>query len=129
MLTAVAAPVRISVAGCTPEGPGAWRFRWHVSSSSREPLRVEEAWLPHGRFRGEGHVPTDLSLEPNGGLPAVLELRVSCSEAPGTVVANAFLILRVRSATAAWRVFARMRVEFDASSVRPVVEVVTAQAL
>jgi hypothetical protein len=51
---------------------------------------------------------------------------VSAREEPGTLVENAFLILT----TDACRVFARMRVEFDAEgSASPVVEAVTTQSL
>jgi len=55
----------------------------------------------------------------------LLEVAVKAREQPGTLVENAFLILR----TDVCRVFARMRVEFDgAGRPRPVVEAVTAQA-
>ncbi len=90
-------------------------------------LHLEDAWVPHGRFRGEGHVTLDVQV-PTGG-ETIVELTVSAAEAPGTVVENAFLILRLSGQSQAWRVFARMRVEFSASSMLPVVEVVTAQGL
>ena len=48
----------------------------------------------------------------------------------GTIVENAFLILRASVSGAPWRIFIRMRVEFDASAVPvPVVETVTTQSL
>ncbi len=38
---------------------------------------------------------------------------MACGEAPGTVVENAFLILRVVWRDEPWQVFARFRVVFD----------------
>ena len=82
---------------------------------------LESAWVPHGRFRGEGR----LNFAPARALPLSLEMTVHAEEAPGTVVENAFLILRLSG----WRVFVRMRVEFDPSGVpRPIPELVTLQS-
>ena len=87
---------------------------------------LESAWVPHGRFRGEGRVALSLSLAP--GETGEVELTVRAQEPPGTLVENAFLILRARLAETPWRIFARMRVEFDAKAhPRPVVESVTFQ--
>ena len=126
MLTAVALPVRISVVGCAP-AHGRWRVSWLIANLSDEALLLQDAWIPHGRFRGEGHVGIGAHVPAGGSY--LLDLNVSASERDGTVVENAFLILRVRGANAAWRVFARMRVEFSEASVQPVVEAVTAQRL
>ncbi len=122
MLTAVEAPVRISVASVEPDN-GRWLITWHVTNLTRGELTLDDAWLPHGRFRGEGHRSLDLAIAPEG--TSRVQLRVHSHEAPGTVVNNAFLILRLNNR---WRVFARMRVEFDAMP-RPIVEAVTVQSL
>jgi hypothetical protein len=107
---------------------GRWRVAWLVHNDGSSPLRLEDAWIPHGRFRGEGHVPLQMNIEP--GAASDIELSVSSAEPPGTVVENAFVILRVRGAERAWRVFARMRVQFDdVGTARPVVEAVTAQSI
>ena len=64
------------------------------------------------------------------GKEASLELTVSCREPPGTVVENAFLILRLLRRGRPWRLFARHRVIFDeAGAPEPVCEVVTSQPI
>jgi hypothetical protein len=117
--------VRITVENSQPAAPGGhWRVTWLVHNDGAAPLRLDDAWVPHGRFRGEGHVPLDMRVEPGG--VARLELNVWASEAAGSVVDNAYLILR----TPAWRYFARMHVSFDADGKpAPVVETVTTQYL
>src|ERR1051325_1253321 len=95
MLTAVESPVRISVSGCAPDAvAGRWRVTWVVTNVVDEALRLQEAWLPHGHFRGEGHIALAFGLA--AGAEDVLELNVRAEEPPGTVVRNAFLILQVR---------------------------------
>jgi hypothetical protein len=97
---------------------------WLVHSDEPEPLEIRDAWIPHGQFRGEGHLPLALRL-PGGG-SVRLDFLVSSQAPAGTVVHNAFLILQMYR----WRVFARMRVEFDAEArPRPIVEVVTSQSI
>ncbi len=130
MLTPVEPPqVTIEVASVDPESvPGRWRVTWLIRNSGSAPLALEEAWIPHGRFRGDGHVALDAVLSP--GASTRLSFSVAAEEPPGTVVENAFLILRLQSKNAGWRVFARMRVEFDARACpRPVVETVSAQSI
>jgi hypothetical protein len=122
--------VRIEVVDCRAAGdqPGRWRVTWLVHNDEPEALEMDNAWLPHGQFRGDGRMP--LALRAAGGASARLELAVAASEAAGTVVHNAFLILQVSGRGRAWRVFARMRVEFDAQArPRPIVEVLTSQSL
>lgn len=126
MLTPVKPPrARICVDSSRPDAAaGRWLVSWWVTNEGEEPLRIEDAWIPHGRFRGDGHVALNAEVLP--GASHVLELRVTAVEPPGTVVENAFLILRARG----WRIFARLRVEFDAAStICPVVEQVTVQSL
>ena len=118
------APVRIAVASVQADGAG-WRIGWDITNLGNEALVIEDAWVPHGRFRGEGHVTLETAIR-RGGTTRV-ELKINSQEAPGTVVENAFLILRV---SRRWRVFARMRIEFEPDGApRPVVENVTAQSL
>jgi hypothetical protein len=97
---------------------------WRISNLGHDPMSLKDAWVPHGRFRGNGHVTLNTNVHP--GESALIELYVSASEPPGTVVQNAYLILR----TPAGRLFARMRVDFDAGGVpHPVVEMLTTQSL
>jgi hypothetical protein len=126
MLTRVEPRIRIAAFDCRPAGdqPGRWRVAWLVHNDEPEPLEIRDAWIPHGQFRGDGHLPLAVSV-PGGG-SARLEFVVTSKEPAGTVVHNAFLILQV----CRWRVFARMRVEFDAEArPRPIVEVVTSQSV
>jgi hypothetical protein len=100
---------------------------WLIANDANEPIWLNDAWVPHGRFRGDGHVPLSLTVEPGGSVR--LELSVASAEPAGTVVENAFLILRMASGGQAWRVFARMRIEFDATGrPLPIVENVTVQS-
>ena len=105
-----------------------WTASWLLLNSGTSPLDLEAAWIPHGKFRGEGRLP--LSGQITSGAAHELDFAVTADESPGTIVENAFLILRVRIQDAAWRVFIRMRIEFDASAVPvPVVETITTQSL
>jgi hypothetical protein len=98
--------------------PGRWRVAWLVQNRGDSTIELESAWIPHGRFRGQGRLPLEYKLEANE--TRRLEFRVAAHEAPGTVVENAFLILRARG----WRIFTRMRIEFDPSGIPwPVCEV------
>jgi hypothetical protein len=125
MLTAVEPPVRIEVAGCErARERGRWRVTWRVANVSNVAVAILEAWVPHGSFRGEGHIPLNVVIAPRAS--HLLEIAVNAREGPGTVVENAFLILR----TDVCRVFARIRVPFDGTGrPRPVVEAVTAHSL
>ena len=92
-----------------------WRIAWHIQNLGPQPLQLLAARLPHSRFRSEEHVlvpPPQLSP----GERARLEFPVACGEVPGTVVENAFLIVRVLWGEESWRVFARLRVVFDEQS-------------
>jgi hypothetical protein len=72
--------------------------------------------LPHSRFRSEEQ---ELSPAPEllAGESARLTLAVACCEPAGTVLENAFLILRILWREQPWRIFARLRVVFDQDSV------------
>jgi hypothetical protein len=113
--------LRIEVESVRPAGAGAWQVSWRLASQG-EPVALESAWVPHGRFRGAGR----LTFAPPRPLPLTLDMLVQADEAPGTLVENTFLILRLSSG---WRVFIRMRVEFDAEAVpHPIPELVTLQS-
>ena len=119
----------VSVEDCSAASDdGRWRVSWRLHNEGPGPLDLEAAWIPHGRFRGAGRLALDVRLE--AGNSTMLESTVTANEAPHTRVDNAFLILRVVSQGRAWRIFTRMRIDFDAEAVpRPVVEVVTTQLL
>ena len=92
--------------------PRQWLVTWRLRNPGREPLQLLESWAPHGRFRcGKRELSPPAVLQPGGATE--LELPVECAEAPGTVVENAFLILRVVELGREWRVLARLTVTFD----------------
>ncbi len=121
--------VTFSARKCQPAGePGRWRANWIVHNAESDPLELQAAWIPHGRFRGDGRLDLAGQVEPHASRE--LEFTVTADEEPGTRFENAFLILRVELQRRAWRVFVRMRIEFDADAVpTPVVEAVTRQSL
>ncbi len=74
---------------------GRWRIAWRMQNLGRQPLQLLAVRLPHSRFRSEERELTPASVL----LPderARLECSVACSELPGTVVENAFLIVCVQ---------------------------------
>jgi hypothetical protein len=91
---------------------GRWLVAWHIQNLGQHPLQLLAAWLPHSRFRSEERefAPAPQLLP---GERARLEFSLACRELPGTVVENAFLILRVLWLEEPWRVLARLRVVFD----------------
>ena len=93
-------------------GSGRWHVAWEIRNLGKAPLRLVTARLPHGRFRSrERALRPAPTLSP--GEQARVEASVACGGLPGTVVENAFLILRVRWRDEPWQVFARFRVVFD----------------
>jgi hypothetical protein len=108
-------------AGPTPDR---WLVAFRLENAGPHPLEILAARLPHGRFRAEERaLAPSLRLAP--GESALLERCVSCGEPPGTVVENAFLILRLLSRDRPWRLFARLRVTFDPSGTpQPICEAI-----
>ncbi|MBI3757396.1 MAG: hypothetical protein HY267_05410 [Deltaproteobacteria bacterium] len=106
---------------------GRWRVAWHIQNLGQQPLQLLAARLPHSRFRSEERELTGMpALRP--GERARLECPVACSELPGTVVENVFLIVRVLWLEEPWRILARLRVVFDEQGEpQTTTEVVTVQ--
>jgi hypothetical protein len=100
------------VCPCAASAGGRWLCTWRIHNVGQEPLQLLAAGLPHSRFRSEEQ---ELSPAPKllPGESARLALAVACREPAGTVVENAFLILRVLWGERPWRIFARLRVGFD----------------
>ena len=89
-----------SACRCAASAYGRWRCTWSIQNLTQEPLHLLAAGLPHSRFQCEEQ---ELSPAPKllPGKSAHLTLAVAFHEPAGTVVENAFLILRVTVAGAA----------------------------
>jgi hypothetical protein len=112
------------ISGSRGASPDEWIVTWRIQNLGAEPLQLLTAWLPHSRFKSEEREMTD-TLSP--GEMTQLKLPVAWREPAGTVVENAFLILRVLWLNQPWRVFARLRVFFDdRDGLETMTEVVTA---
>lgn len=106
---------------------GQWCIVWRVGNPNPSLLQLAAARVPHGKFRGLEKV-----FAPGLQLAAEqsrdIELLVVCNEAPGTIIENAFVILRVIWEQAQWRIFVRLRVTVDESGVpQAATELITTQ--
>jgi hypothetical protein len=108
---------------------GSWDIAWSLRNLGVDPISVREAWLPHGRFRSPRRdYQPPLPIEP--GVDAPVTFVVVCDEEPGTVVENAFVILRVDWRGEPWRILARLRVTIDDHRApAPVTEVISVQSI
>jgi hypothetical protein len=91
---------------------GQWLVAWCMQNLGQEPYAVLSTWLPHDKFSSHQRT-IDQPLRLLPGESMLLELPVTCHEPPGSVVDNAFLILRLLSVEQLWRAFARHRVVLD----------------
>ena len=106
---------------------GGWLCTWRIQNLGQEPLQLLAAGLPHSRFRSEEQEVSSPPMLFAGESTRVARV-VACSEPAGTVVENAFLILRVLWRERAWRILARLRVVFDQHAVpENSTEVITTQ--
>ena len=99
--------------GCRPtRRPFNWTCSWRIRNLEDAPAKILTTWLPHDQFISENqeHQPP-LDLPALGSIDLVVV--VGCSEAVGTVIENAFVILRVAFRGSEWRVFARQQVRVD----------------
>ncbi|MEK9659629.1 MAG: hypothetical protein VW450_06780 [Chloroflexota bacterium] len=91
-----------------PAGPGRWRLGFDVANAGDAPVRLEAAWLPHGRLRAERHE-LDALIAP--GAWWTLAVEAAFREESGTKVENCFIILRCASPLGErWQVLARFTV-------------------
>ena len=93
---------------------GQWLAVWRVHNRGREPVVILSTWLPHDKFANpQQDIDPPVRLAPGGS--TLLELPVACNELPGSVVENAFVILRLLWLGQLWRAFVRLRVTVDNS--------------
>jgi len=98
---------RLRVDPFTTEGTaGNWTVSWRIANQGDRPLHLLGAQQPHSQFRSSD---TKLDVEIAPGATAQVTLPVRFNEAPGAVVENPFLIVRLRE-RGEWRVLARVRV-------------------
>jgi hypothetical protein len=87
-----------------------------MQNLGQEPIDVLSTWLPHDKFfSGQQTLNPPLRLLPQAS--TLLERQVACAEPPGSVVDNAFIILRLLWRKQPWRVFVRHRVVLDDTGV------------
>jgi hypothetical protein len=85
---------------------------WRIQNLGAGTLEILSALLPHGRFRcEEGKLDPILVIQPKRSAP--LDFSVKCEEQRGTIVENAFLILRVLWKGKPWHILARLRVSIN----------------
>ena len=104
---------------------GQCRAAWHIHNLGEDTVGLLSTWLPHDKF---AHAPQgiDPPVQLAPGERTVLELSVACHEQPGSVVENAYVILRVLWREEPWRVFVRLRVTVDDAGIpQPLCESVT----
>ncbi len=91
-------------------GTATWLVTWRIANRGATAITVVEAWHPHGRFRSS-RLRRSLRVPPRGS--ASLELPARIDVAPGEVVENSFVILRVTRGRERWRVLARFGLSAD----------------
>ena len=106
-----------------------WLVAWRIQNVGEGTLTILSARLPHSLFRcEERELDAILVLRPKES--GRLELPVKCAEPPGTIVENAFLILRVLWSEEPWRILARLRVSINHEGApETVTELVTTQPI
>ena len=91
---------------------GVWEVCWRVENLNEEAVEIISARAPHGKYRSPEHefLPR---VKISGSQSARIQLAVSCEEASGVTIENAFLILLVDWLNARWRIFVRFVVTVD----------------
>ena len=85
---------------------------WRLHNLGQELVVLLSAWLPHDKFANpHQEIDPPVRLAPGGS--TLLELPVACNELSGSVVENAFVILRLLWREQPWRAFVRLRVTVD----------------
>ncbi len=117
-----------AVVAVEPEAGDFFAVSWRITNKSGADVLVVETWLPHNGFYADKEsLSPELRVEPAGSVE--VSRRVRCRATAEADVENAFLILQVDFVGAVWRIFVRMRVKAEASSMRPIIEAVTAQTV
>ncbi len=104
--------------------PDLWILVWTVQNLSSQALQLFRARLPHSLFYcAEQELNPPRKLEP--GESYRLEFFVTCREPPGTVIENAFLILRTEWLQRSWWIFTQLRVIMEDRGPQTITETVT----
>jgi hypothetical protein len=107
--------VAVRFASREAAGPRLWTITWTIENRSSEPLRIREAWLPHGKFRSPRRE-FEPELVLGSGEETRIAFAVSAVEEAGIIVENCFVIMNVAWRGEAWRIFARITVMFEEGS-------------
>ena len=112
--------------GPARQSEGLWTVPFEIANHGDSPVSLAAAWLPHGRFNCPQRSLGGSAPLPPGGRTE-LTFPVAFHEEAGTVVENAFVIVRLSWREEAWRVLARLTVTAGpAGEPRAVTELVTA---
>jgi hypothetical protein len=104
--------VAVRFASREAAGPRLWTITWIVENLNAEPLRLRDAWLPHGKFRSPRRE-FEPELVLGSGEETRIAFAVSAGEEAGIIVENCFVIMNVAWRGEAWRIFARITVTFE----------------
>ena len=104
-----------------------WGVRWVVTNLGAGALSVSAARVPHGQFKAaEQRFEPAVTLE--AGRAWRFYTEVACTEPPGLVTENAFVIFQVMWSGKPWRIFVRISVVVDeAGAPRTKTESITTQ--
>jgi hypothetical protein len=107
--------------------PDRWQVAWLIENLGDAPLKILAARLPHGKFYcEEKELAPSVVLEPKQS--GRIELEARCGAAAGSVVENAFLIMRVLWTGAPWLILARLLVSVnDEGTPTTATELITTQ--
>ena len=105
--------IRVEQVGrCASVESGRWLAEWRVENLTADMIELLAARAPHGKYRSrENEFQPRVKI--SGSQSARIQLAVSCEEAPGVDIENAFLILLVEWLNARWRIFVRFVVTVD----------------
>jgi hypothetical protein len=118
--------ILVQQVSCAPgSGLGLWLVTWQIENQGIQPLQILATRFPHSQFHWEEQL-CHPAIKISRNQSVLIPLSVACAETPGTIVENAFLILRVLWMDGLWRIFTRLRVHFDDQGApQAVTEVVT----
>lgn len=118
-MPASSAELRIALRSCRAIRPHVYRIAWEITNPTERSIRVDESWVPHGRF----HSPRkryDPPLEARAGGRVRITHDVAYRPLRDPELHNAFVVTRLRRNGERCRLFAQLLVvASSADDVRP----------